>query len=116
MQDFEDILSFESEGCVSFQEGCDRVVIRAEPLDGGNAFCIGDDAVGQVASFFTEVVLDGDEETQVVVGGVLDGEEASASGGNDTDGATTTIEWVFGVAFIKVTNNQGGTVVYLGQE
>ena len=79
LQNFEDILSLKGEGCASSEEGCDWIVICAEPLDGGDAVCIGDGLVDQVASFFTEVVFDGDEETLVFVRGVLGDEEASAN-------------------------------------
>ena len=59
-------------------------------------------------------VFDGDEETHVFVRRVLDDEEASASQGNDPDGATTSIEGVLGTAFIEVTNDQDRTVDTLG--
>ena len=91
-------------------------MIRAEPLDRGDAVCIGDDLVGQVANFFTEVVFDGDEETLVFVRRVLGDEEASASCGDDADGAATAIEWVLGAAFIEMANDQDSTVGILGQE
>ena len=89
-------------------------MIRAEPLNGRDAVCIGDDLVGQVARFFGEVVFDGDEQTHVFVRRVLDDEEASASQGDDPDGATTSIEGVLGTAFIEVANDQDRTVSTLG--
>ncbi len=82
------------------------MVIRAEPLDGGNVVCIGDDLVDQVARFFTEIVFGGDEETLVFVRRVLDSEEASTNCGNGTDGAATSIEWVLGTALIEMANDQ----------
>ena len=91
-------------------------MIRAEPLDGRDAVCIGDDLVGQVARFFSEVVFDGDEETLVFVRRVPGDEEAGASCGDDTDGAATSIEWVLGAAFIEVANNQESAVGFLGHE
>ena len=116
LQDLEDILSLKGEGYASSEDGCDWKVIRAEPLDGGDAICIGDDLVGQVVSFFAEVVFDGDKETLVFVRRVPGDEEASASCGDDTDGAATSIEWVLGVAFIEVTNDQNSTVGTIGHE
>ena len=91
-------------------------MIGAKPLDGRDAVCIGDDLVGQVARFFSEVVFDGDEETLVFVRRVLDHEKTSASYGDDTDGATASIEWVLGAAFIEMANDQDSTVGTLGQE
>ena len=114
LQDLEDLLSLNREGYVSSQEGCDRILIRAEPLDGWDAICIGDDLVDQVAGCFAVVVFDGDEETLVFLKRVSEDEEASANGGNDTDGAAASIEWVLGVAFIEVANDQDGTVGTLG--
>jgi hypothetical protein len=105
LQDFEDLLSLKGAGCAFSQEACDWIVIRAEPLDGGDAVCVSDDLVDQVASFITEVVFDGDEETLVFVRGVLCDEEAGASRGDDTNGAATAIEWVLGAAFIEVAND-----------
>lgn len=90
-------------------------MIGAEPLDRRDAVCIGDDLVGQVARFFSEVVFDGDEETLVFVRRVLDDEKTSASHGDDTDGATASIEGVLGAAFIEVANDQDSTVDTLGQ-
>src|SRR5207302_9106537 len=37
LQDLEDFLSLQGEGCASSQEGRNRIVICAEPLDGRNA-------------------------------------------------------------------------------
>jgi len=37
LQDLEDILSLKGEGYASSQDGCDWKVVRAEPLDGGDA-------------------------------------------------------------------------------
>jgi len=105
LQDLEDILSLKGEGYASSEDGCDWKVIRAEPLDGGDAICIGDDLVGQVVRFFAEVVFDGDEETLVFVRRVPGDEEAGASCGDDTDGAATSIEWVLGAAFIEVATD-----------
>ncbi len=115
LQDFEDFLSLEGEGCASSQEGRDRLVIRAEPLDGGDAVRIGDDLVDQVASFFTEVVFDGDEQTLVFVGGMLCDEQAGASRGDDADGAATPVQWVLGAAFIEVANDQESAPGLSGQ-
>ena len=91
-------------------------MIRAEPLDGGNVVCIGDDLVDQVARFFSEVIFDGDEETLVFVRRVPGDEEASANCGDDTDRAATSIEWVLGAAFIEVANDQDSTVGTFGPE
>ena len=91
-------------------------MIRAEPLDGRDAVFIGDDLVGQVASFFTEVVFDADEETLVFVRRVLGNEKAGASRGDDADGAATPIERVLGVAFSEVANDQDSTVAMFGYE
>ena len=66
-------------------------MVSTKPLDGRDALCIGDDPVGQVASFFTEVIFDSNEDTLVFVRRVLDGEQASACHGNDTDGAAASI-------------------------
>ena len=90
-------------------------MVSTKPLDGRDALCIGDDLVGQVASFFTEVVFGSDKETLVFVRRVLDGEQASACHGNDTDGAAASIERVLGAAFIEVTNDQDCAVGTLGQ-
>ena len=115
LQDFEDILSLKGEGGAWSQEGCDWVVIGAEPLDGGDAACIGDDLIGQVAGLFTVVVFDGDEETLLFVRRMLDDEEASANRGDDTDGAATLIEWVLGAAFIEVADDQESAPGISGQ-
>ena len=90
-------------------------MIRAEPLDGGDAAFIGDDPVGQVASLFTEVVFEGDEETLLFVSRMLSDEEASANRADDTDGAATSIEWVPGAAFIEVADDQKSTISTSGQ-
>jgi len=116
LQDLEYFLSLKGEGCACSQEGRDRLVIRAEPLDGRDTVRIGDDLVDQVASFFTEVVFDGDEQTLVFVGGMLCDEQAGASRGDDTDGAATPVQWVLGAAFIEVANDQESTVDTLGHE
>ena len=116
LQDFENILSLKGEGRASSQERCDWIVIRAEPLDRGDVVFVGNDLVGQVARFFTEVVFDGDEETLVFVSRVLDDEQATANSGDDADGATASIEWVLGAAFIEVTDDQDCTVGTFGHE
>lgn len=85
-------------------------MVCAEPLDGGDAICITDDLVGEIVSFFAEVVFDGDEETSVFVRRVTDDEETGADGGNDTDGATALIEWVLGIAFIEMAHDQNSAV------
>ena len=85
-------------------------MILAEPLDGGDVVCIGDDLEGEVISFFTEVVFDGDEETLIFVKRVRGDEEANANSGDDTDGAATLIEWVLGGTFIEMANEQDSRV------
>ncbi len=90
-------------------------MFRAEPVEGRDAVGIGNDLEGQVACFFREVVFDGDEEALVFVRRVLGDEEASTSHGDDTDGATTLIEWILGAAFIEVANDQDSTSGTLGQ-
>ena len=107
-------MSLKREGYASSQEGCDRIVICAEPLNGGHTLAIGDDLVDQVTRFFTEVVFDGDEETFVFVRRVPGDEEASANCGDDTDGAATSIEWVLGAAFREMANDQDSTGGLLG--
>src|SRR2546425_1400170 len=52
LQGFEDVLSFKGEGCASSEERCGWIVVSTKPLNGRDALCIGDDLVGQVASFF----------------------------------------------------------------
>ena len=96
------------------EEGGKRGMVGAEPVDEGDILRGAADGVDEVVGGVAEVVFGICEDTLVGVGGVWKGEEGGTGGGDDANGAATSIEGVVGGGFVEVADDEDGGVGAFG--
>ena len=85
-------------------------MVGAEPVDDGDILRGATDGVDEVVGGVAEVVFGVSEDALVKVGGMRQGEEGGTGGGDDANGAATTIEGIVGGGFVEVADDEDGGV------
>ncbi len=84
-------------------------------MEKGNPCWVGSDLVAEVWSWLAEVVFGGGQDAPGLVRGVRGDEQAGAGGGEDADGAGSTIEGIMRGTFGEVADEEDGTAGALGE-